>query len=99
MIWLAYALKTDVEHEFKGIEVMMSTEIHMQIGQMLKNLGTVIGMVSRGYGDDMREEHSATHAKLAHIQNYNPFGLSYLEIEIHGDRHGLNSSSRSAPLL
>ena len=78
---------------------MLSTEIHALSIQMLKNPGTVIAMGSRGYSDYLREKDSASHAKLAHIQIYNPFGLSYLETEIHSDRHGSNCSSRSAPLL
>ncbi len=52
-----------------------------------------------GYSDDSRSVGFAHHAKRAHAKNRKPFGLSYLDKEIHSDRRGINTSSRPAPLL
>lgn len=52
-----------------------------------------------GYSDDLRKMDSATNAKRARSKNHKPFGLSYLDKEIHSDRCGINKSSRPAPLL
>lgn len=66
---------------------------------MLKNPGTVIAMITMGYSDDSRKAGFAHYAQCAHTENSKPFGLSYLDKEIHSVRRGINTSSRPAPLL
>lgn len=56
-------------------------------------------MGSMSYKGNLSREGFATRVELTHIEIDKPFGLSYLEIEIHSDRRGMNTCSRSAPLL
>lgn len=56
-------------------------------------------MITMGYSDDSRKAGFAHYAQCAYTKNHKPFGLSYLDKEIHSDRRGINTSSRPAPLL